>query len=538
MGAVGFVLLIVCANLANLLLTRAAGREKEIATRSTLGATRGQIVMQLLAECAAIGLVALPLTVLVTRWSLDYFLSCVPDTVTYMDQFFRLDRNVLLFAVAVTAATVLVFGLSPALKASRADLNTSLKEGGSRGGTGAGADRLRSTLVVTQIGLALSLLASAALFIQALGKLQHTDPGFAIDGVMSARLMLAEERYSEPARTREFFRRLDEALKGLPDNARAAVVTLAPLEWEVTLREFQIAGRASAANEEAPRSRWAGVSTGYFGALGLSILAGRGFTSGDDENGQPVAIISQSLADKYFHGKNPIGQRIELGPLEGLGFLTTGERQIVGVVSDVRTFSGLQPPLIEPRIYEPVQQQPPNGFNIVVRSSGDPLDSVPVLHERVRKLDPHLSMAQIETMRTRFENRLWQGTFFSRVMAILGGVALVLATVGVFGVVSYSTARRTREFGIRAALGAEPRQIATLVLRKTLTLSGFGIALGVGLALLLGGVTKAVLYETNARDPVTLLGVALLLMLITCAAAGVPTLRAVRLNPVESLREE
>ena len=494
--------------------------------------------MQLLAECAAIGLLALPLAVLVTRWSLDYFLSLVPDQVTYMDQFLRLDRNVLIFAAAITAATVLLFGLSPALKATRLDLHGSLKEGGNRAGLSAGSNRLRSLLVVVQIGLALSLLATSSLFMQALSKMQHVDPGFELDGAMSAQVLLPAERYPEPARARDFYRQLDEALKGLPNNARYGITSNAPLEWDGPWRDFQIAGRKTADREEAPRSRWTSVSPSYFATLGLPILAGRGLTEADTENAQKVAVISKSLAEKYFPGGDPLGKRIELTPLSGMGFITDGTREIVGVVADVRTITGLQRPLEEPRIYEPLQQQPPNGFFIVVRSSGGPLAVGPVLRQRVKSLDPLLAVAQMRGMRESFENRLWQSVFFSRLMAILGGLSLVLAAVGVFGVVSYSTSRRTREFGIRAALGAEPRQIATLVLRKTLSLAGFGVALGLLLALMLSAVTRVMLYETNARDPATLLGISLLLVAITCLAGAVPTLRATRVQPMHSLREE
>ena len=393
---------------------------------------------------------------------------------------------------------------------------------------------------MVQIGLALSLLATSSLFMQALSKMQHADPGFELEGAMSAQVLLPAERYPEPTRARDFYRQLDEALKGLPNNARYGITSNAPLEWDGPWRDFQIAGRKTADREEAPRSRWTSVSTSLLRARsGCRSWPDAASPTPTPTNTQKVAVISKSLADKYFPGGDPLGKRIELSSAAAAwASLTDGTREIVGVVADLRTFSGLQKPLEEPRMYEPLQQQPPSGFFIVVRSSGEPLAAGPVLRQRVKSLDPLLAVAQIRSMRELFENRLWQAHFFSRLMAILGGLSLVLAAVGVFGVVSYSTSRRTREFGIRAALGAEPRQIATLVLRKTLGLAGFGVALGLLLALMLSAVTRVMLYETDARDPATLLGVSLLLVLVTCVAGAVPTLRATRVQPMHSLREE
>lgn len=538
MGAVIFVLLIVCANIANLLLSRAATREREIATRAALGATRGQIAVQLLAECAAIGLVAFPLALLVTQVAIRYFLSLVPPEGEWMDQFIRFDRNVLGFALATSFVAVLLCGTSPALKASKLDLASSLKDGGARGATDAGTHRTRSALVVMQIGLSLSLLVISSLFMQSFSKVHQIDPGFPLAGGAGAAMALPSTRYGSAEKLRAFHGRLASALTGLPGGTKAAVTFNAPFDWEGPWRDFEVEGHSTPPNEEGPRARWASVSPDYLSTIGLRLQAGRGFRPSDNASSQPVAIITRALAERYFGGENPVGKRITLGPLEGLGGVTPGERLVIGVVSDFQSFGGLAAPRTESRIYEPLDQQPVDSFEIVLRSKGDPLAAGAVLRERLRGLDASVALTELRTMEERFARDLWQGNFFVTLMGILGGLALVLATVGVYGVVSYTTARRTRELGIRAALGAEPRELAALVLRRTALLATWGIGVGLLLSFVLGRGVQSLLYETNASDPLTVLGIAFFLGLVTLAAGAAPTLRATRVNPMECLRVE
>jgi predicted permease len=393
-------------------------------------------------------------------------------------------------------------------------------------------------LVVVQLGLALSLLVAASLFIQAFAKVMRHDAGFRLEGVMAAAFVLPDARYADADRLRAFQRELGPSLGGLPGQARAAIASDAPLDWGGPFRDFQVVGHETSGNEEEPRARWSSVSADYFGVLGLKLVTGRGFNAADRAEGQPVAVISRSLADKFFPGQSPIGQRLKLPPLDGFGAVTAGVREIVGVVSDVTTFNGLQPPEGEPRMYELQLQQPTNQFNVVVRGGDDVLSAAPALRRRIEGLDAQLGVGRIESMQKRFDRQLWQGRFFYKLMVILGALALLLAAVGVYGVVSYSTARRTREFGIRAALGAEPRQIAALVLAKALTLAAFGLGLGLLLALVLSRVLQRLLYDISARDPATLLGVAGFLLAVTVLASLVPTLRATRASPMESLRVE
>jgi ABC-type antimicrobial peptide transport system permease subunit len=279
------------------------------------------------------------------------------------------------------------------------------------------------------------------------------------------------------------------------------------------------------------------VSSTYFEALGLKLLGGRGISATDREGSLPVVVVNQALVDQHFGGKSPIGKRIELedlAPMEVEG----GSREVVGVVSNVTSFGGLRKPRQEARIYEPLAQQPVNRVDIVLRNQGDPLSLVGVLRQRVKGLDGRLSLAQTESMQTRRERVVWTGTFFVRLMGILGAVALLLAAIGIYGVVSYSTERRTREFGIRAALGADPGQIASLVLRKTLVLALWGVGLGLMLSLVLSRAIQSLLYGISATNPGTLAAVAATLLGVSLLASLVPVLRAVRSHPMEALRVE
>jgi len=539
MGSVGFVLLIVCANLAGLLLVRAAGREKEIATRAALGASRGQIVAQLLSECAAIGLLALPLALLVTRVGRDYMLSLVPPRASFMREFFRIDARVAAFAIVAMAATVLLCGLYPALVSTRSNLDASLKSGGHRGSTGSRSQRLRSILVVVQIALAVALLATSSLLIGAFSKVQTVNPGFDSEGLLAADIALPDSRYQTPVRVRELQTRLSSAIAQLPGDGRAALVSNAPLGWDGSWRGFQIAGRETAGDEQAPRARWTSASAEYFSTLGLRTLAGRTFAATDTPGSQPVVVITTALAERYFPGENAVGRRITLERASTSPWPSGGAREIIGVVSDVKTFPGLETPVDQPRIYESLTQQPTPAFSLVVRSRRDDAGSVSdLLRRRVREVDPLLDLALLETMDTRFDRALWQSKFFIRLMGILGGLAFVLAAIGVYGVVSYTTARRTPEFGIRAALGAEPRQIGWLVLRGALVLAAWGSALGVALALLLGNASQKVLYASSGQDPITLAGVLIVLLVVILIATALPTARATQVNPATCLRAE
>lgn len=532
MGAVGFVLLIACANVANLLLARGAGRQRELAIRSAVGATRVQLGRQLVTESAVLALLALPLALFVTRWSLDFMLSRVPASVTYMHQFFRLDAPVLGFLIGASVLTVFVFGLTPALHASNPDLVRSLKEGGDRGSSHAGRQGLRSGLVVVQIGLALSLLIACGLLIQSFANTRSVDPGFRVEGLLTTSLSLPEARYPQADHWRAFQRDVLARMERLPGVQSAATVTNAPFGFGGWGRTFHVEGHEPAGDEPIPQGLWSNTSPDYFRTLGVRLLQGRVLRETDSESALRVVVVNETLARRHFPGESPLGKRIVVD-YEGE---TRESLEIVGVVTDIKHWGFRDEPT--PQMYEPFQQRPTAFMSLVLRTTVPPETVAPSLRREVRGLDPLLPVFTVETMSSRATRALWQQSLFALQMGILGGLALVLASVGVHGVVSVSTAQRTREFGIRSALGAEPRGIALLVLRDSVRLAAGGVALGLLLTALLVRAISGLLYEVAPWDPLTFVSISMLLAAVALVSSAVPALRATRVDPMVALRAE
>ncbi len=531
MGAVGFVLLIACANVANLLLARAATRQKEMAIRSALGATRPQIVLQLLTEAALLALVALPFALLMTNWTIQGLLSQVPPSVTYMEQFFRFDPPVWIFCAVITLSTVVFFGLAPALQASGPDLSTSLKEGGERGSSH-GRQRLRLGLVVGQIALALALLVSSGLMIESFMNLQTADPGFETANLVVTQLNLSEARYTEPDHHRAFQRDVLQRIGRLPGVVDVGTTQNAPFGFGGRGVEFRVRGGAQPTEAEIPLANWANVSPNYHALMGIPLVRGRALEQGDGEGGRAVIVINETLARRYFVDEDPIGEHLifELDDGEEI------EHEIVGVARDIINWGFNEEKW--PLIYAPFVQAPTAFMNVIVRTRGAPLKEVPSLRAEFASIDPNLALFQFESMTDRMQRSKWQQRLFAVLMVALGMLALVLASVGVYGVVSYSTARRTREFGIRSALGAAPSGIAGLVLREALVLAGLGLALGALLGAGMARVLQALLYEISPWRPLTFLTVALLLAAVALVASAVPARRATRVDPMIALRVE
>lgn len=533
MGAVTLVLLIACANVANLLLARAAGRQKEMAIRAALGATRGQIARQLLTEAVVLAAVALPFAVLVTRWAISFFLSQVPPSVPYMAVFFRFDPPVWIFCAAVTLLTVLFFGLAPALQASRPDLASGLKEGGDRGTSHAGRQRLRFSLVVGEIGLALALLVSAGLLIQSFLKLQSADPGFSTENLVVTAFSLPEARYPEPDHQRAFHREVLARLERLPELRGVATTNHAPFGFGGAGVDFRVRGRPLASDDEIPNATFANISPNYLELLGVPLLRGRWLERYDRASTRWVVLINETLAKRYFPGRDPVGEHLVFALGAGA---EEREREVVGVVADMVNWTFTEEAW--PRIYAPFAQEPWSYISVVARTRGSPLSAVPAIRAEFASLDPELPLFQFETMRSRLERSKWQARLFFVVMAGLGGLALVLAAIGVYGVVSYSTAQRTREFGIRAALGAAPAWIAGLVLREAIVLAGLGLSLGALLSAGMARVLQNLLYEVSPWSPLTFIAVSLLLAAVALLATAVPARRATRVDPMIALRVE
>ena len=529
MGAVAMVLLIACLNVANLQLARGAARRKEIAIRSAIGATRGQILRQLLAENVLLALVALPLSLLVTRWTFDWILAIVGAIdVDWLRPLFQVDQLVIVAAVVISLSTVLLSGLTPALKASKTDLTSDLKQGGERGSRGIGGLRLRSCLVVAQIAFSLGLIVSAGLLIQRSTRMQSLDAGFNTENLLTLSVTLPEQRYPEPEHWKTFQRELLTRLESLPSVTSVAAGASVPFGG-YSIDDFTVRGRPLGPQDEPPLSVWTNVSTGYFDTLGQRLVRGRNFGEGDREGSVPVVIVSESLVRRHFGEASPLGKYLVLEDGE--------EREIVGVVGDVGQFRAWDP-VTELQMYEPYAQRPSANMSVVLRTQGPPLSLGPAVRREIRAIDARLPIFLVVSMERLIENHMSLPQALTDILATLAGVALLLTIVGVYGIVSYSTSRRLGEFGIRAALGADPGTIARLVLRQAGVLSTWGVGIGLLLALAIGQVLSTILYEMEAFDPLVLAGFALVLTGVALAASTLPAVRAARTDLTLSLQAE
>ena len=527
-GALGFLLLIACANLTGLFLTRATARAREIAVRSALGAARRQIVSQLVSENLVLAAVAVPVALLVTRGTLSFFYAQVPEQVTGVEQLMRFDLPVWIFACVASLATVFCFGLLPALQATRLDLTRVLKEG-DRGASDARGQWLRSTLVVAQLTLSVVLLVGASLLNRSFLQITRAEPGFTMENLFYAPVGLPEKRYAEPDSRIAFVSELTERLARIPGVAAVGVSDSAASAAGGPLRRFEVVGRSAQTTRESPQARWTAGSPGYLRALGLELRAGRYLEETDDAQGRRVAVVSQLFASAHVGaGESPLGQRIALE--------NGTEIEIVGVVQDVKQI-GMNATQ-RPQVYVPYAQQPSPFMQVVARTSVEPLSIGPAVRAEIQQLDPLVRVLRLTTALRERALSVWQIGFFGAVLALLGAVGLAMATVGVYGVVRYSTQQRTREFGIRSALGAEPLRLVLLVLRRTWLLTGIGLALGLLLSTALGAVLSSLLYEVNPFQPSGLLVPAALLGLSSLIAGALPAAQTARVDPVLALGAE
>jgi putative ABC transport system permease protein len=536
LGAVGFVLLIACANVASLLLSRADERSRELAVRAALGAGRRRLVRQLAAESLVLAALGGAAGVLLAVWGISALVSLRPPGIPRLDAV-AIDVRLIGFALLATAATALLFGMVPALQASRPDLYRALREGGRGGTTGRAATRFRRGLVVGELALALVLLAGAGLLGRSLRALHDVDTGYATDGVLTFRLSLPAAAYPEEERVIGFFDRLTTELSALAGVHAAGGVSNLPLASALGDLNMHIEGRPVPEGDVSPRGDWQTVTPGYFDALGMRIVRGRGIEARDDADAPGVVVINRSLADAYWSGDDPIGRRYTLGGGAGPGVVT-----IVGIVEDIRHATLADAP--RPEMYlAHAQFRFWNGGSVVralsvaVRAD-DATSLAPAVRETVRRIDPNLPTSALQTMdEVRGASIAWP-RFLTTLLALFAAVALALAAVGVYGVMSYAVAQRTREMGIRIALGARPVDVRRMVVAQGMTLALGGIALGIGATLVLARTLRALLYDVAPRDPLTLGGVSVVLALVALAACWIPARRATGADPLRALRQE
>ena len=526
-GAVGLVLLIACANVSSLLIARATGRRRELAIRAALGASRGRLIRQLLAESLVLGTTGGIVGLLLSSWLVVLLVRILPRGLPRAEGI-RLDTTVMLVTLIASVATGMLFGILPALQASRARAAHVIKEAGERGSTRA---RGRAALVVAEIALTLVLLAGAGLLANSFLRLQRVDPGFDAHQVTLAHLMVPQSRYPKGADQTRLYRQLLEGLSGRPELSAVGVGFPGPFHGTSASGSFSIEGHGTTTRAERPFAHLGTVSGGYFAAMGIPILAGRTFTDRDVAEGPGVTIVSAALARKYWPGESPVGKRLRFDDSPSEPWIT-----VVGLVGDVRQLGMAQeaPPLL----FFPYEQFPLPFTSLVVRSAL-PIGTVAsLLKAQIASVDRDLTFGNIEPLASVVENNVDQPRFRAMLIGIFALLALALAAVGVFGLISYTVAQRTREIGIRVALGAAPRQVLLPVMREGITLALAGIGIGLAGAFLAARALSAFLFGVGASDPVTFTGVALLMLLVATLASYIPSRRALRVDPVVALRAE
>ena len=530
LGAVGFVLLIACVNIANLLLARGAAREREVAVRTALGAGRARLVRQLLTESVVLALVGGLLGLLLAVWGVDALRAAVPEGLRARYTI-EIDARVIGFTIALTVLASLVFGLGPAIQASRADLASTMKESG-RGASGGVASRhVRSALVVAEMALALMLLAGAGLLVRSFLELQRVDPGFEPRRLLLAYVNLPRSRYQNAEATTTFFADLEERVRRHPAVRGAALSTEVPLQGGDGDIGPWPADRPDPGPNQIPSLWIRRVSPAYLPTMGIRLVQGRGFTAEDRQGGARVVILNTVAAERYWPGENAVGRQLRLN-----GASDTTVATVVGVVEGVR-FDGLEAPL-KMEGYFPFAQFPGPGATLVVRTAGDPAAATPALRAEVAQIDPLLPLGTIETMEDRMRDSLMLPTLYMRLFAIFAAAALLLAAIGTYGVIAFAVVQRTREIGIRVALGASRAEVLRMVVGYGGRLAAIGIAIGVVAALAMSRVLRSLLFGVSATDPATFAGVAALLALVAVLASWLPARRAARIDPTVAMRAE
>jgi predicted permease len=528
-GAAAFLLLIACANIANLLLARAMVRQKEFAIRIALGAGRWQIARQLVCEGFLISIAGAILGLLLALW-ITGAVTALSSGAIPLFQRFRLDLQVLGFTGAACLITTLVFGLIPLAQAFRGGIQESLSDGSRSSSETLRRNPLRAFLVIAEVAAAIVLLSGAGLLLRSLWELQRVNPGFKSDQLLVADISLVDRRYVDWTKRVQYAGQLLEQVRLLPEVKAAATVYGLPLGSMINdAWFFTIDGEPPPPTGQEPMVAYRFASSGYFGTMGIPLLEGRDFSSRDTTNATEVAIINEALARQYFKGGNPIGRRMRIG---GATYLC----EIVGVVGNVKP-DGLDA-ATPPEIYRPMSQACDWYLSIVARTAGQPERVGESLRRAAHAIDPSCPVYNVRTMGAQVADSLTTRRFVFRMIWLFAGIAVLLAAVGIYGVLAFSVGRRTRELGIRMALGARRRDILFMVLRQGMTLTWVGVATGLVLASLLVRTIKSFLYGITAADPVTYVGVGVVLSLVALLACWLPARRATKVDPADALRHE
>lgn len=555
LGAVGFVLLVACVNVANLLLARASARSKELAIRASLGASGARIMRQVIIECLPLGLIAGLLATLLAVWGIDLLSALLPDSLPRGNPI-SVNSRVLLFTFGLALLTILIFGLLPALQAARADVRDALNEGGRSGLGSRRQGRLRRPLVVTEVALALVLLAGSGLLIRSFMKLRQVDVGFTAHNILTMRVPLPQSKYSFPITATDqrepeglaFFDQLLARVRSLPGVEAATVATILPLGVGDSWGKFMtIESRPETSLERVPLVRFALISPEYFRTFGIEVIRGRSFVDDDKGNSQPVAIINEALARRFFPNEDPLGKTIFMGSPDNLrprDSQTAGSapfrRTIVGIVSDVKGSSLAASS--SALVYAPLTQYKREGWSnslmLAVKSSVPPTTLTSAVTEQVRGLDPDQPVTAVRTIDELLRRTLSEARFSLLLFGLFAGLALVLAAIGIYGVMATTVTQRRQEIGLRMALGAQKHDVLKLIISQGMILVAVGVGVGLAFAVGLTRLMSTLLYEVSPTDPLTLVVITLLLSVVALLACYLPARRATKVDPLVALRYE
>ena len=531
LGAVVLVLLIACANIANLLLSKATARHKEIAIRTALGANRGRLLRQLLTESTLLGLLGGGFGFLVAYAGSKTLVSFGSFSIPQLTDF-SFDMKVPLFALVVSLLTSLIFGLAPAIDASNPNLNEALKEGGRSSSGGATRARLRNALVITEVALAVVLVTASGLMLRSFVRLQGTSSGLNPHNLITLELELPDVRYHAAQQQTLFQQQLLQRVASLPGVQNAATVDNLPFSGNAFNTSFTIEGRPTGPTTETPRAYYRVISPDYFPAIGIELHKGNQFTDRDTAEQPGVAIVNETAAQRYWPGVDPLGKRIKRGRPESKNPWLT----VIGIVSGSRQLSLKEGS--QPEIYVPYLQNPGLTFTLVARTASDPRSLTGALRKEVLSADREIPAVNLKLMEELISNSVAKERFYVLLLAVFAALALILAAVGVYGVMSYSVTLRTRDIGIRMALGARPADIFKHVVAQALLLGLIGLAVGIVLAIASTRVMSSLLYGINATDPLTLAITSLVLLAVALLASYLPARRATRVDPLVTLRYE
>ncbi|HYK19123.1 MAG TPA: ABC transporter permease [Pyrinomonadaceae bacterium] len=526
-GAVGLVLLIACANVANLLMVRAAARQREIALRTALGASRFRIARQMITESLLLAIIGGALGVLLATWGVRLLVTLSEDSIPRTANV-RIDATVLAFTFLISLATGLLFGLAPAMRSVKVNLIDSLKDGLRGAGESALRNRTRSLLVVLESAIAVMLLIGAGLLVRSLIALQHVDPGFDPNNVLTLRIDLPRQKYDTGEKTSSFYSQLETRVASLPGVETVGLISDLPLSGQLSDWPFTVEGRPVAATSQDFDADFRLVNKDYFKALRIPLLRGRNFTEQEVRQSDKVLLVSQQLADQVFPNEDPLGKRLVIS-MSGVHF------EIIGVVGDIRHQSVATQPF--PTMYLPTREFG-GRRNLVIRTQVDPLSIVASVRKQVQALDPDQPIAAVRTMNDWVTTSTATPRYRTTLLALFAVLAMILAATGIYGVMSYSVAQRTHEIGVRMALGARRVDVLKLVVRQGMLLTLVGVVLGLAGAFALTRVMSTLLFQVTAKDPMTFAAVAVLLTVVAFVACFVPARRATKVDPLVALRYE